>query len=310
MFFLNGTDPIPVIAPPVKSQSWMAALLNGRYRDDTLINVDYPASIWPLTFDRPTMGRSVQIGADMTESLLQTTAGGRTVVGISQGAMVADEVQRRLADDPHAPPADQLNFVMIADPTRQGGFFSLLPTGTYIPILDFTTGPPPDSQFDSIVLVQQYDGVADFPDRPWNVVSVANALMGFLYYHLPPDHYLHVGIPSSGGVSTTGTRGGTTTTYLIPSPDLPLTRPLRDLGVPTDAVDRLDDALRPIVDAGYSRLTPDAGPHIENGRLVSSSRLRPKPRKPPTKVTHSTAAARQPITATRSIGHSRALKRG
>jgi hypothetical protein len=301
MFFLNGTDPIPIIPPPVKSQSWMAALLAGRYAGDTLINVDYPASVWPLTFDRPTLGGSVRIGADMTENLLKTTSGVRTVVGISQGAMVADEVQRQLANDPHAPAPDQVSFVMIADPTRPGGFLSLLPTGTYIPILDFRTGRPPDSQYDSTVIVQQYDGVADFPDRPWNVISVANALMGVSYYHLPPDYYLHVQIPLGTGVSTTSLKGGTTTTYLIPSPGLPLTKPLRDFGVPAQVVDRLDDTLRPVVDAGYSRLTPDAGPHIENGRLSPATAVKnaalPRPR--------ASAAMRESSTAKRSVAHSR-----
>jgi hypothetical protein len=319
MFFLNGTDPIPIIPPPVKSQAWMAALLSGRCAGDTLINVNYPASVWPLTFDRPTVGGSVRIGADMTEKLLRTTAGERTVVGISQGALVADEVQRRLADDPYAPQPDQVTFVMIADPTRPGGVFSLLPTGTYIPILDLTTGLPPDSQYDSTVIVQQYDGVADFPDRPWNVVAVANALMGILYYHLPPDYYLHVEIPSGTGVSTSSLKGGTTTTYLIPSPELPLTKPLRDLGVPAELADRLDDTLRPIVDAGYSRLTPEAGPHIENGRLSSvkvvddntspseTVRSTPRTRSPKAAVgiSHSAAAVRESVTGKRSVAHSR-----
>jgi len=62
--------------------------------------------------------------------------------------------------------------------------------------------------------------------------------------------------------------GGTTSTYLVPTKDLPLTEPLRRLGFPAKFVDKLDSILKPIVDAGYSRLTPDRGPHFAGGRLV------------------------------------------
>ena len=52
--------------------------------------------------------------------------------------------------------------------------------------------------------------------------------------------------------------GGTTTTYMIPSSTLPLLQPLQQLGVPERTVDALNSVLKPIVDAGYSTLTPDA----------------------------------------------------
>ena len=268
MFFLNGTDPIPLIPPPVKTQSWMAALFGGAYASDTVTNVDYPASVWPLTFDRPTMGRSIEIGATTCLRLLEAATGEKTVVGISQGALVIDRLSGQLGNNPDQTKISQVTFVAVADPNRPGGVFTLLPEHTYIPILNITNDRPAASPFDTTVLVQQYDAVANFPDRPWNVISGANALMGMVYYHFDPDWYLHVEIPSSGGVSVTNVLGGTTTTHVIPSPHLPLTQPLRDIGVPAEFVDHVDDALRPVVDAGYSQLTPDAGPHIEYGRLV------------------------------------------
>jgi len=268
VLFLNGTDPIPLIPVPVKPQSWMTALFDGAYATDTVINVDYPASVWPLTFDRPTMGRSIEIGATTCLGLLEAAAGEKTVVGISQGALVIDRLAGQLANNPDQTKISQVTFVAVADPNRPGGVFALLPKHTYIPILNLTNDQPAASPFDTTVIVQQYDAVANFPDRPWNVISDANALMGMVYYHFDPDWYLHVEIPSNGGVSVTNVLGGTTTTHVIPSPHLPLTQPLRDIGVPAQFVDRVDDALRPVVDAGYSQLTPDAGPHIEYGRLV------------------------------------------
>lgn len=275
MFFLNGTDPIPLIPVPVKPQSWMAALFDGAYATDTVINVDYPASVWPLTFDRPTMGRSIEIGATTCLGLLEAAAGEKTVVGISQGALVVDRLAGQLGNNTDLTKTGLVTFMAVADPNRPGGVFTMLPEHTYIPILNLTNDQPAASPFDTTVIVQQYDAVANFPDRPWNVLSDANALMGMVYYHFDPDWYLHVEIPSSGGVSVTNSLGGTTTTYVIPSPHLPLTQPLRDIGVPAEFVDHLDDALRPLVDAGYSQLTPDAGPHIEYGRLVWPSRNPP-----------------------------------
>ena len=46
-----------------------------------------------------------------------------------------------------------------------------------------------------------------------------------------------------------------------------MTKPLRDAGVPSAVTDKVDQVLRPVVDAGYSSYDPDAGPYIEHGRL-------------------------------------------
>ena len=112
----------------------------------------------------------------------------------------------------------------------------------------------PDSQYDIVVLKQEYDGVADFPDRPWNLLADANALAGIVYLHFREhDGASYTGIPETGGVTIVNELHGKTTTYLLPTENLPLTQPLRDLGVPTQAVDALDNVLRPVIDAGYAR---------------------------------------------------------
>ncbi|MGV0991269.1 MAG: PE-PPE domain-containing protein [Mycobacterium sp.] len=274
MFFLEGTFPIPLIPPPVKSQAWMAALFDGAYADDVRVNVEYPASVWPVTFDRPTMGRSVEIGVQRTECLVQqTTSGQITVVGRSQGALVVDQLAGALASEANSLDG-RITFIAIADPNRPTGIFTLLPAGTYIPILNLTNDPPPDSPYDTTVLVKQYDGISNFPDRPWNLVSDFNAAMGILYYHAVTN-YIFDPLPTSGGTSVTNPLGGVTTTYFIPTPNLPLTQPLRDFGIPADLVNGLDSILRPVVDAGYSQLTPNAGPYISYGRLIHPSKIEP-----------------------------------
>lgn len=200
------------------------------------------------------MGRSVAQGVVATTALIKNTAGPKVVIATSQGAAVADQVLADLAADSHAPPKSELLFVIVADPLRPGGILSGLPPGIYIPIADYTTRSVPESQYDVVVLKQEYDGIADFPDRPWNLLADANALAGIVYLHVREhDGASYTGIPETGGVTTVNDLQGRTTTYLLPTRNLPLTQPLRDLGVPGAAVDALDGVLRPVIDAGYAR---------------------------------------------------------
>ena len=62
--------------------------------------------------------------------------------------------------------------------------------------------------------------------------------------------------------------GGTITTYMVPSPTLPMLLPLQQIGVPQPIVNNLNSVLQPIVNDGYSSLTPNAGPYFSQGSLV------------------------------------------
>ena len=57
--------------------------------------------------------------------------------------------------------------------------------GLYIPILDLSfNGPAPtDTPFDTVEITRQYDGFADFPLYPLNVISLLNAVLGAVYVH-------------------------------------------------------------------------------------------------------------------------------
>lgn len=112
---------------------------------------------------------------------------------------------------------------------------------------------PVESQYHTNLVVAEYDGLADFPDGNANFLSLANAVMGAMTVHTPAAFTTPADVPPGNIITTTNSRGATTTTYLIPAKQLPLTMPLRDLGMPSDMVDQLDGALRPEVDAGYSR---------------------------------------------------------
>lgn len=45
-------------------------------------------------------------------------------------------------------------------------------------MLNYTPRPEPETPYDVIVVAQEYDGWADFPDRPWNLLATLNAIAG------------------------------------------------------------------------------------------------------------------------------------
>jgi hypothetical protein len=213
-----------------------------------------PAVLWPGSgVDTPSVGESVVTGTNNLDAAIRSTSGPTVVVGLSEGALVLDAEQARLAHDPTAPPPDQLSFTVFSDPSRAHSFLAILPPGTYIPVIDYTVPHPVESQYDTTVVVAEYDGIADFPDRPWNLISVANALIGAATVHTPVAFTRPSDVPPQNITTTTNSMGGTTTTYRVPTEQLPLTQPLRSMGVANEVTDRLDEVLRPAVDAGYSR---------------------------------------------------------
>lgn len=231
----------------------------------TPTNVDYPATLGRLN-SRASLDDSVATGQARLDTAIMDTPGPVVVTGLSQGTLVQDAEIAKLAADPNAPDASRLRFVEFGNPMR--GVFSRLPEGTRIPIVGLTITTPVDSQYDIDVVRGEYDGWTDFPDRPLNLLADANALMGMRYVHTPSA----LSYPDTAVVldSTTDSRGGTITTYLVPTAHLPLTQPLRPvLGDP--AVDRIDSVLRPIIDHGYERNDP---PAVTTRRPASTSKHR------------------------------------
>ena len=102
--------------------------------------------------------------------------------------MVANREKRKLAEQYPGPEAPDIDFVLSGDPNLpNGGLLARFP-GLYIPILDLSfNGPEPtNTQFDTTVITQQYDLLADFPLYPLNFIADVNALLGFIYVHLYP----------------------------------------------------------------------------------------------------------------------------
>lgn len=232
--------------------------------------VNYPASMGLLSFSlaAPGVDDAVAMGRGaLDDQIRNAVSGGDPVViaGLSEGTLVINRELAYLATTPGAPSKNLLSFALFSGP-ETGLFDVYLPAGFRLPLVGYTVHTLAESQYDVSVVFHQYDGWADPPDRPWNLLAVVNSFVATFYVHNPPA----LATPSDGVVvsQVTSQLGGTTTTYMIPAPTLPLLKPLQQIGVPKQAVDALNSALKPIVDAGYSRLTPDAGPYFSHGRLV------------------------------------------
>jgi PE-PPE domain len=200
------------------------------------------------------------IGSPALESLIAATPGTKIVAGGSLGAMVIENG----LPDVHADPSTT-SFVLIGDPVSRDGILSRLPVGTFVPILNYVVKPIPVTLYEVTVVSQEYEGIADSPDRLWNLVDDVNALVGILTYHnatyyadaVSQVEAVENGAPSPNVTvdSSINTAGGTTTTYLVHR-ELPISVQLANLGVRPDVVATVDAVLTPIVDAGYSRNDP------------------------------------------------------
>ncbi|WP_082703189.1 PE-PPE domain-containing protein [Mycobacterium sp. IS-1496] len=237
--------------PGTPTQSQMTWLRNDVYagRDDTLVGVGYPAS--PIL-----MNESVAMGARELGGAVTTTTGRKSLVGVSQGSLVVHEEERRIMTLPEnqRPAKNDVRFVYIGDPARpSGGIANWVPEGVRVPGIGISRPAPlVETPYETVYVTREYDGIADFPDRPLNLLSTANAVMGVVYLH--PNYGVDLtDVPKGNITETTNTKGGKTTSYLVPTKELPLTKPLRQLGVDRRIVDEVDRHLRPVVDSGYKR---------------------------------------------------------
>jgi|GEM_PF-2535328 len=250
-------------------------VLNHRYATGyNLVPVQWPAQLSPFN-GTLTLDQSVKVGVANLDAAIRDPAntGPQIVVTVSGTTLVADEEMQFLAKDPTAPAKDQLSFVLLGDANRGvfKGFQGIkLPTFDVIPVV-------PVTKYDVTVVAGEYDGIANWPDRWWNLLADANALagMGLLQQILPQEivdqfHLNDLGsvhsdsirytdlaqVPAKDITTTTNALGGVTTTYLVRTADLPLLRPLKSLGVPQDVINVLEKVVKPIIDSAYVRNDP------------------------------------------------------
>jgi PE-PPE domain len=277
-FTFSGTN---ILSPGDRPEALLPALFAGV----NVVPIGYPASILG-------MDRGVAVGLSNLAAAMAGVEGPIVISGFSQGAIaVAAEKAHLMALAPdERPAADELTFITVGDPTGPNGILHWLPGR--VPFIGVSPVDVPDTPYDSVVVNRQYDGWADLPDRPLNLLADANAVLGIIYVHGRYDQadldLSHV--PAKNVTETTNSAGGKTTTYLVPTKRLPLLQPLRDLGIPEQIVARIEHPLRRIVDLGYSRNdakpattkpadatkpAADAKPERKHPRVRSSVRATP-----------------------------------
>lgn len=253
------------------------SVLGGQFAsttDYTVVGVPWPGQMAPWNGDL-TLGESVSVGlqnmdAAIRAQLLSDPNGKIIVVGASGTTFVVNEEMRLLASSGNAPDPSQISFIVLGDANR-GAFAAA--QGQTLPIFDYNVPVIPVTPYNITVVKGEYDGIGDWPDRWWNLLAVANAMAGtgllqqlipediVNEYHLEDWGSVHKEsmfvdlstVPAQNVTTTRNADGGYTTTYVVPSPDLPLLRPLAGLGVPQGTIDALEAVLRPMIDSAYVR---------------------------------------------------------
>lgn len=253
VLIVSGSNPTPIVAgqtPP----TW----LHGQFSNgDDVEMVPYLAGAWPIVGTYH-LGPSVADGVANTLAMQNAAlAAGTplTIMGTSQGALVIDQVIA--ADVAAGVGRDKVSFVVIEDPDRGSGILTFF-RGVTLPFLDYKPIKPAESPYDTTVVTVEYDGVADAPTNPWNLLADVNAVLG-QYQHQSSVFTDLSTVPAANITRTTNSLGGVTTTYLVPTPEVPIVWALRKIGVSGPILTVLNTILKPIIDSAYAgRLQLDA----------------------------------------------------
>ena len=178
------------------------------------------------------------------------------VVGFSQSAGIAMLEKRTLAAIFAEGEGPNVSFVVLGNSRPNGGLIARDTAGIVIALFlgrqrdELVTDPAPtDTQYRTVDVAVQYDGLVDAPLNPLNLFAAANAYAGMVYLHQESmEHSL-----ADSEVVDQGQHGDTTY-YLVSTPVLPLLMPLQKIPlVGSILADVLDAPLRVLVEAGYDR---------------------------------------------------------
>jgi hypothetical protein len=211
-----------------------------------------PEQFYPITgVNQLPLDTSVAEGLTiLNETIAPSLSAGDPVdiFGASQSAVIASlEMEQLETTDPTAP----ASFVLIGDLMNpNGGIFERF-DGLTIPSLglDFYGATPADD-FPTTIYALEYDGYADFPRYPLDILSDLNAVEGINVVH---GQYLDLTPAEVATAIQLPTSGATDTTYLlIPVNDLPLLDPVRDIPlIGNPLADLLQPDLTYLVNLGY-----------------------------------------------------------
>jgi PE-PPE domain len=235
---------------------------------DTATVLPTPEQFFPLPgYSRLTLGQSMVQGLQDLQAALAAEPEGTDIIvfGYSQSATIGtdelDEIANGTVNSPPGP-AD-LAFVFTGDPNNPDGGLLERFDGCYVPGLNMAfNGATPDSVYPTDVYTNEYDGAADFPQYPLNVLADVNAIVGVF-----EDHDYSDLTPTQVGtavVEAVSPGAGDTTYYFIPTQTLPLLEPLVQAGAPQWLIDLLTPDLRVLVDMGYGSIGSSFGDEYAN----------------------------------------------
>jgi hypothetical protein len=242
----------------------------GAYTPQVLIT---PEQAYPITgVNSLTADASGAQGVTILDSAInqQIAADNHVVVfGYSQGAGVASQEAAQLASSSDPPSPSQLSFVLVGDPSfPNGGFnqrFEVPGALLSLPSLGatFNYAPAAGSPYPTAVYTQEYDGFADFPQYPINLLADLNAYVGIFTQHFGYVDLTPQQISSAIALPTTGNT--TTRYYMIPTANLPLLAPVRLIPlIGNPLADLLQPDLRVLVNLGYGSITDGWSPGPAN----------------------------------------------
>jgi hypothetical protein len=249
---MTPTD-IPIPTPKYLSEVYNL-YISPNFTTTNIHGLTTPEQLFPITGLRSmTLDQSVRQGlAILNKAIFQAYDNGITpinVFGYSQSAVIASlEMQKLLAA---GIPSTDVNFVLVGDPMNpNGGMFTRFP-GLGLPHLGgMYSGGTPSNAYPTVIYTGEYDGFADFPRYPIDVLADLNALMGVLYVHNVYPTFTATQVGSAVELSTSGPT--MTTYYMIPTENLPLLEPLRAIPIIGNPLaDLLQPDLTYLINWGY-----------------------------------------------------------
>ena len=283
----NADEPLNALmmggtAMPTPSEFWRDTIITDYI--DPATGQNYTPVLVPTP--ESAASTSIPVGLASLQAAMdqQPTGQPYLIEGYSQSAQIAVDEKLDLIQAGNPPP--DVTFLLLGSGNRPNGGFLERFDGLVIPGatgFDFNGAEPTaaDVSIPTIDIANQYDGNADFPQYPINLLADLNAILGFIYEHagygdgplpepvpaiwppsdpLPPltgsfaDEYV------LGSTQVVQQLDGDTTFYFIPTTDLPLLDPLRSLGVPEPVLQIFQPVLQVIVEAGYDRSIPFGDP--------------------------------------------------
>lgn len=227
--------------------------------DSPYFGWDFTRVEWPAQMGLPVLGQwsyeaSQQQGAHNIDNaiagVLPTLGPDQTAVafGYSQSGNVMVREMRALQSQPGGAPAtEQLEFFLLANPNRPNGGILARFSGLHIPFVDIRLDgwTPTDTPYQTTDISWQYDGAADFPTYPLNLLAVLNSFILLHGNYYPAD--------VDGPRASPDTEVGNITYITLEPPHLPLLLPLYYIGFPKPLLDLVEPALTVMVDWGYDR---------------------------------------------------------